>query len=194
MFYRILVCLHVFGVLGWFFAAGVEAVALARLGRATSASAQRDALGVLRVNRVLGPITALLVLVPGVYMAQTVWSAHPPWIGAGYLSFLIVFLLGAAISGRQWVRLERALAAQAAAEHARDVSLRALLTSFYVRMGILAGASFVMVVKPAALLTLLAVAAGILAGLAAASVAVRRTRAAGGAPAPELGASVSGSI
>lgn len=83
MFYKIVVYFHVLGVLGWFFATGVEAVALSRLGRASGGAAQRDALGVLGLNRVLGPICALLVLGPGIYLAQTVWSGHPAWVEIG---------------------------------------------------------------------------------------------------------------
>jgi hypothetical protein len=173
VFYKIVVYFHVLGVLGWFFATGVEAVALSRLGRASRGSAQRDALGLLRPNRVLGPISALLVLGPGIYLAQTVWSGHPAWIGVGYLAFLIAFVLGAAVSGRQWVRLERALAASNDAERAQDVSLTALFTSFYVRVGVLLGASFVMVVKPQSIIAGVAISLGILFGLGVA-LATRR--------------------
>jgi hypothetical protein len=177
MFYQIVMYFHVVGVLGWFFATGVEAVALSRLGRASTAPAQRDALGVLRLNRVLGPVTALLVLVPGIYLAQTVWSGHPAWIGVGYGSFLLVLLLGAAVSGRQWIRLERALAAASDAERAHDISLTTLLASFYVRVGVLMAASFVMVVKPQSVIAGVALGVGILGGLGIAFATTRaRTR------------------
>jgi hypothetical protein len=168
MFYRFVVYLHVLGAMGWFLAAGVEAVVLGRLARAASGAEQRDALAPLRLTRVLGPITALLVLGPGIYMAATVWTGHPPWVGLGYLSFLIVFVLGAAITGRHLARLEKTLGANADLARAVEVPLAPLRASFYVRLGVLLAVTFVMVVKPAAAIGSVALALGIVVGLVAA--------------------------
>jgi hypothetical protein len=170
-FYRIVVYLHVLGVLGWFLGLGVEAAALVQLGRAGSLERKREALSVFRDNRVLGPISALLVLGPGIYMAQTVWSSHPPWVGLGYLTFIVVFALGAALTGRPIIKLERALAA----EPPRDVAapLGMLRVSLYARLGLLLGVTFAMVVKPEALGCVAGVALGLALGLAAALAANR---------------------
>lgn len=159
--YRIIVYLHVIGAMGWFLTMGLEAASLSLLARAQGVDALRAALSPVRVNRVVGPITALLLLVPGVYMATSVWSPHPAWVGLGYLSFILVFVLGAAVTGRASVRFERAL---------RDgkevpVPLAPLRYSLFARLGVLVGVTFAMVVKPDALVSALSVAIGLLVGL-----------------------------
>jgi hypothetical protein len=181
MLYRIVVYLHVLGAMGWFLTTGVEAVVLARLARASTAPEQRDALASLRPTRILGPITALLVLVPGIYMASTVWTGHPPWVGLGYLSFIIVFVVGAAITGRRMTRLEKALgAANADLTRAVEVPLTPLRAAFYVRVGVLLAVTFVMVVKPEAAVGFVALTLGIALGLVA---AFAKRRPSSGAPA-----------
>lgn len=164
--YRIVVYLHIMGAMGWFLTMGLEAASLSLLARAQGVDALRAALSPVRANRVLGPITALLVLVPGVYMATSVWSAHPPWVGLGYLTFILVFLLGALITGRATVRFERAL---------RDgnlppAPLAALRYSLFARFGLLAGVTFAMVVKPDALACALSVLLGLFSGVLFAAV------------------------
>lgn len=159
--YRIVVYLHVIGAMGWFLTMGLEAASLALLARAEGLAATRAALLPLRGNRVLGPITALLVLVPGVYMAETAWTAHPPWVGLGYLTFMLVFLLGAVITGRATVRFERAVREG----KLPPAPLTALRYSLFARLGLLVGVTFAMVVKPDALVCVLSVLFGLLCGV-----------------------------
>jgi hypothetical protein len=172
MLYRIVVYLHVVGVLGWLFALGVEVIVLAELAKAATSEQQREALGMQRINRVIGPVAALLVLGPGVYMAETVWSAHPSWVNLGYLTFIAVFVLGAAVTGRITVGLERGLKERAHVQPLA-VSLAPLRYSLYARVGLLLGATFAMVVKPQTAGGVSALCAGLAVGLLAAFAANR---------------------
>jgi hypothetical protein len=174
--YQIYAYLHVLGALGWFLSLGIEAVVLTQLGRATSPERAREVLASLRGNRILGPVAALLLLVPGVYLAETAWSAHPPWIGAGYLTFILVFALGAAVTGRRLVRLERELGRPGGTSQRFEAPMSALRVSYYARLGLLLGATFAMVVKPEAAGCMTAVGFGLALGLVASWAANRSAR------------------
>jgi hypothetical protein len=167
--YRIVVYLHVLGAAGWFLSAGLEVASLVLLTRARDLDAARTALAPLRANRVLGPSAALLVLVPGVYMAESVWSARPAWVGLGYLTFIAVFVLGAAVTGRATVRFERRLGEPSMP----SPPLSALRYSLFARLGLLAGVTFAMVVKPDAAACVTSVLLGSVLGVAFAAAANR---------------------
>src|SRR6266550_2065191 len=115
-----------------------------------------------RFNRVFGPISALLILVPGVYVvaASAGWSA---WVGVGLASWILIAVIGAitgisVLSGR--------------------MSSRSAAVSWSVRVGLAGAVVFVMTVKPGLLVSLIAVIAGGAAGLAASLVAARRVQSA----------------
>jgi hypothetical protein len=144
MSYRIFVYLHVLGAFGLFVALGVETALLVALSRARAVEQLGQALTALRVNRLLGPMSALLLLVPGLYMARSVWSSNPPWLVLSFATFLGVMALGAVVTGRRVVAFERALTANAGA----PAPTAALRVSFFARLGLLIGVTYLMVVKP----------------------------------------------
>jgi hypothetical protein len=146
MSYRIFVYLHVLGAFGLFVALGVEAALLVALSRARAVEQLGQALTALRVNRLLGPMSALLLLVPGLYMARSVWSSNPPWLVLSFATFLGVMALGAVVTGRRVVAFERALTANAGA--GAPAPTAALRVSFFARLGLLIGVTYLMVVKP----------------------------------------------
>jgi hypothetical protein len=100
-YYRVFVYLHVLGALGLFVSLGIEAAVLLLLGRAGDAAQAQLALRGLRVNRLLGPLAIALLLVPGVYVARVSWSSNPAWLSLSFASFLLVMILGGAITGRR---------------------------------------------------------------------------------------------
>src|SRR5207302_5599608 len=109
-------------------------------------------------NRVFGPISALLILVPGFYMvaAGAGWSA---WVEVGLVSWVLIAAIGA-ITGISVLR--------------GRMSSRRAAVSWSVRVGLAVAVVFVMTVKPGLLLSLIAVIAGAAAGLAASVVAARQ--------------------
>ena len=115
-----------------------------------------------RFNRVFGPISALLILVPGLYMvaAGAGWSA---WVGVGLVSWVLIAVVGA-ITGISVLR--------------GRMSSRSAAVSWSVRVGMAVAVVFVMTVKPALLVSLIAVIAGAAAGLAASLVAARQVQSA----------------
>jgi hypothetical protein len=92
------------------------------------------------LNRFLGPISAVAVLIPGFYMAsQTGWHA---WTATGLVSYVLIAVVGA-YTGVNVMR------GRMSATPAR--------VSWLARIGLAAGVLFDMTVKPDALLSVVAV-------------------------------------
>jgi hypothetical protein len=125
----------------------------------------------LRINRVLGPASLLLLLLPGLYMAYTTWTFEPIWIRLPFWMLVVVMLIGGLVTGRQTIRLTRELEASWTQGSQPDGRRRQslLASSWFVRTALLLGASFLMVTKPTpgvcALVLGCALAAGLLASL-----------------------------
>jgi hypothetical protein len=154
--YSIALFLHVVGALLLFVTLTVEGSALRQLRRAATMEAARGAVALLRLNRIVGPLSALGVLIPGLYMTATTWG-WVAWIVVGLVAWLAIAVLGA-VNGIRIPALERS---QALLSGIRNPIF---LISWSTRAGIALGVVFLMTVKPGAagavLVILLAAAAG----------------------------------
>jgi hypothetical protein len=107
----------------------------------------------------LGPISAVLVLFPGLYMVATTWGWQG-WVVVGITSWVLIAVLGAATGIRLMAgRLSRQVAT----------------TSWLVRVGMALGVVLIMTVKPAAAIAVAWVAIGAVLG-GAAGLAMRQAR------------------
>lgn len=108
-----------------------------------------------QMNRVVGPISALLILVPGLYMVKDQWG-WTGWIVVGIVTYVLIAAAGA-FTGILKMR--------------GSMSRRAALVSWLLRIGLATGVVFDMVVKPdlvpAVLAVVFGLALGAVAGLAA---------------------------
>ena len=148
--YSIALFLHVIGALLLFVLLTVEGVTL------------RQGTTGARFNRIVGPISALLILVPGLYMvASSVgWSG---WVAVGLIAWVAVAVIGA-ITGIGFLR--------------GRVSRRTVAISWSARVGLSVAVVFVMTVKPDLLGSSAAVVAGLVAGLAGSQLAARQVQSA----------------
>ena len=113
-----------------------------------------------QLSRVLGPISALLILVPGLYMMNAQWG-WTGWVVTGLVSYVLIAITGAYTG----IRVMRG-----------GMDARTAVISWFVRAGIALGVLFDMSVKPGAVLAVMAVVVGI--GLVAvAGVVTRRQEA-----------------
>jgi hypothetical protein len=150
MLYLIIRSLHIMGAVGMFMALGVDLVALSALSSARTTDQARRALAAYRINAVIGPLSLLLILVPGIYMAMTSWGPQP-WISASMLGIVVIIVLGATLSRRPLAALRGALKGddrrlgpdlEAQAQHPL------LWTSFFVRGCLALGILMLMSMKP----------------------------------------------
>ena len=146
--YSIALFVHIVGALLLFVLLTIEGVGL-RAGFATA-----------QANRILGPISALAILIPGIYMvaAGVGWR---PWVAVGITSWVLIAVVGA-VTG---IRVMRG-----------TMGTRTATISWLVRIGMALGVVFDMTVKPDAFVAVVAVLAGVLAGAAAALATPREVR------------------
>ena len=107
-----------------------------------------------QLNRVLGPISALLILVPGVYMMAAQWG-WAGWIVTGIATYVLIAGVGA-YTGISVMR--------------GRLNRRTAVVSWLVRIGMALGVAFVMTVKPSLVLSVTAVVAGAALGAAIAAL------------------------
>jgi len=128
--------LHIVGALALFALLTIEGVSLRQGTRPP------------RISRVLGPVSGLLVLIPGLYMSATSWGWQA-WILVSLVAWLLI-AAGGAFTG---IRLMRGL-----------LDRQSATVSWLVRVGLALGVVFVMTVKPIAAVAVAAVVIGAVAG------------------------------
>ena len=117
--YSVALFLHIVGAVILFVTLTAEGISVRFGGPAVS------------INRVIGPISALLILVPGLYMVATTWG-WKPWVLVGIVSWLAIAVMGT-VKG---VRATRSGAGGGSA------------ASWWARLGLAAGVLFLMTAKP----------------------------------------------
>lgn len=115
-----------------------------------------------QLNRVLGPVSALLILVPGLYMMRVQWG-WTGWVVTGIVTYALIAAAGA-YTGIRVIR--------------GGIDPRSAAFSWLVRTGAALGVVFDMSVKPNPLASVVAVVVGVALGAAAGALARRRAVAA----------------
>lgn len=146
--YSIALFLHIVGALLLFVLLTIEGISL------------RQGFMAARLNRALGPISALAILVPGLYMSVSPWGWRG-WIVAGLAAWVLI-AVGGAVTGIN--RL------------AGRWNTRTAAASWSIRVGLALGAVFIMTVKPDLLVSVLSVVAGAALGGVGALAGIRRLR------------------
>ncbi len=146
--YSIALFVHIVGALLLFVLLTIEGASL-RAGIPTG-----------QLNRVLGPISGLAILVPGLYLvaAGTGWKG---WVAVGFTSWVLI-AVASAVTGVSLMR--------------GRMSRRTAAMSWLVRVGMALGVVFDMTVKPDATVAIVAVVVGAAVGAAAGAAARRKVR------------------
>lgn len=110
-----------------------------------------------QLNRVLGPASAVLILVPGLYMMAAQWG-WAGWIVTGIATYVLIAGVGA-YTGISVMR--------------GRMNRRTAGVSWLVRIGMALGVAFVMTVKPSLVFSVMAVLAGVALGAAAGALTRR---------------------
>jgi hypothetical protein len=110
-----------------------------------------------QLNRMLGPVSALVILVPGLYMMAAQWG-WAGWIVTGIAAYVLIAGLGA-YTGISVMR--------------GRMDRRTAVVSWLARIGMALGVAFIMTVKPSLVVSVTAVLVGVVVGAAAGALTRR---------------------
>ena len=176
--YPVALFLHIVGALGLFTALALEWTSLRQLRRAATAEQAREWLGAVRLVRLVGPASLVVLLVPGLYMTATAWG-WVPWITVALGAMALLPPLGA-FNGLRLARIGPVVAAEQGPLSPgvrRRLREPLLWTSVQTRAALVLGIVFLMTVKPDLSGALLTVGTAVVLGLAASWPAWGRARA-----------------
>src|SRR3981081_715628 len=137
LFYSIALFVHVAGAIALFATLTLEGIAIRLLRQAANAREGASSAALLQLNRVLGPVSGLGVLVPGIYLTATSWGLVP-WIAVGLSAWALIAVLGA-VNGIRILALQRMLGRESGpiSDHLRNrVRDPLFVTSWSTRAGI----------------------------------------------------------
>ena len=190
--YTLALFAHIVGVLLLFLGMGLQWIITLRLRAARTAAQAREWSGLVRGVGRLGPLSGVLILAAGLYMAVTAWSLMAPWILVSLGAMLLMLALGMGVVARRLKAIQRAVTADdASGALSRDAQVRIadpfLWSALHLSGGVALGIVFLMTTKPTlggSLLTLAVALAlgGVAGGLSEKSL---RNRRAATAPAVE---------
>jgi hypothetical protein len=167
--YALALFAHLVGVLSLFIGMGLQWAVIVGFRRAQAVAQVRLWGGLLRPVAMLGPLSAVLILLAGGYMMFTTWGFDTPWIVVSIGAMLLMAALGMGITVRKLRVVQRAAIAYSPSdaispELGRYIYNPMLWISTYLASGIALGIVFLMTTKPNWLISLLVVAVTIALG------------------------------
>jgi hypothetical protein len=177
--YVIALFIHICCAIGLYIGTGMGLFSLAALRRAQSVEQVRTILGMSGTTAPLTAISGILIILSGLYMAETSWGFTTPWIDVALVSLL---LFGAT----QGVAIPRLRAVGVLAHTAEgplspEIAARIhnplLAIGFAAQAGVLLGFIFLMTTKPDLISSIIAMAVALVAGIGAGALFSRAPRA-----------------
>ena len=167
--YSISVFLHVVGTLGLFAALGLEWAGLRGIRRAASIEHVRLWIGLLSSLRRLAALSALTILVTGLYLSANA-GGRQPWIGLGLVGLILISAIGPGVTGRRIRAIARALPPDGGSVSGpllRRMRDPVLLLSAWLRTALALAIVFLMTTKPGSAVSLAAVLLSVAIGAGA---------------------------
>ena len=172
--YTLALFAHLLGVLGLFINLGLQWTSVFRLRRARTVSQVREWTSLLGGLGKLGPISAGLLLVAGMYMTATAWGLSTSWILVSLVTLLLLMALGMAVPFRRLKAIGRAVAEAEAPDGVipsamqRQIHDPLLWTSVQVMGSMALGVVWLMTTKPDLVGSLLVLAVALVLGVVSA--------------------------
>jgi hypothetical protein len=164
--YSVALFLHVVAAFGLMMAMGLEWVLVVRLRHADTAQQAGDWLNLLPVIRVISPLSVVVLLVAGFYMASA-WQGAA-WVVVAFVTLLLIAAFGA-ITGRRLPGIARDLAnhnGPLAAGVREQLRSPLLLASVQIRTTMVLGIAFLMTTKPDLIVSVITIVVAALVGAA----------------------------
>jgi hypothetical protein len=167
--YTIALFVHVIGALGMFTGFGTWFLGLIALRRAERVEQVRTITTLLALAHSVGAYSVILVIIPGVYMALTMWSLQTSWIAVSIAGVLVAAPIGSRLID------DRVKALGSVARETPDGALPTELaarthdpvlgTAMHINSLLVVGIIFLMTVKPPLLASIITMAGALALGL-----------------------------
>lgn len=169
MWYALALFVHILGAIALFVAVSLTIIALVRIRGASTLEQVREWAAVLNGAGKSMFFLALIILVPAVSMVMVAWGFTTPWVMAALITFVVLAIMGATVSGRT---IERVVALARTAEPGPipdEVRTQLLAPSLWlaeaIRLTLLIGILCLMTIKPAVIFSWLILVAMLLLGI-----------------------------
>ena len=167
--YQIALFIHILGVLCLMGGHTLIHVSLEVMRRAQQVERVRDWIAIAAGLDTFMPLFTLAILLPGIYMAWTVWGWATPWINVSLALFLVMMILGPVLLGRRFAALNKmvktTVPGNIQASLAAQIRDRTLWTIENTFTSLLLAILFLMTVKPNLPETVIVVSIGFIVGL-----------------------------
>lgn len=172
--YTLALFAHILGVLGVFVGIALDWATILRLRRAQTVALAREVTGLVGFQTRLIQISALLLLVAGIYMTVTAWDKGTAWILFSLVALIVMGALSGGIHGRRLAAIRKAAAGASdgmiPSELQRRMADPVLLISVQTAVMVGLGAVFLMTTKPDWLGSLIALAVAVVLGVLSAQL------------------------
>lgn len=107
--YSFALLIHILGVLGLFVGISLEMAVVFRLGAVKTTAQVHEWMAFNRAIQMILPISALLVLLSGLFMLFSMWGWGHAWIDLSLGSLVILGALGPVINGPRMMAIQKAV-------------------------------------------------------------------------------------
>jgi uncharacterized membrane protein len=179
MWFAMALFFHVLGVVILFATVSLIVVCEARMRASQRAAQLREWADLANISSKSLAGVSMIVLVPALYLVPQGWSFTTPWVLAALITFVMLAVLGARVTGPRVEAIQRAAAAQIddvvpASLHERTCD-PTLQYAKWTRIALLVWFLFLMTNKPDLAGILLSLGAALLAGVLLNTFATRLT-------------------
>jgi hypothetical protein len=167
--YTVALFVHVIGACGMFAGFGTWFIGLIALRRAERVEQVRTITTLLALAHSVGAYSVVLVIIPGVYMALTMWGLQTSWIVVSIAGVLVAAPIGSRLID------DRVKALKAVAREVPDGALSPELaalthdpvlgTAMHINSLLVVGIIFLMTVKPPLLASIITMVGALVVGL-----------------------------
>src|SRR4051794_40633203 len=99
MWYSLALLVHILGAVGLFSAVSLVVIALVRMRQARTLEQIREWVAVAQFAGKSLMLIGLVILAPALYMVTVAWGFTTPWVLTALLNFVVLAIIGAAVSG-----------------------------------------------------------------------------------------------
>ena len=169
MWYSVALVVHILGAFGLFGAVILVITALVRMRQARTLEQIREWVAVAQFAGKCLMLIGLVILAPALYMVSVAWGFTTPWVLAALLNFVVLAIMGAAVSGgtiqRVSALVQAAMPGQIPDTVRTHLLARRLWLAEGIRVMLLVGMVSLMTLKPDLRFSLLVLLGAVFVGL-----------------------------